>query len=69
MLCVSEWSTRPYELTIRLALRALVTEEMAKAITKLNPMRQQRYLLSDQNPLLATVENPAEKNAQKPEGR
>lgn len=58
---VSEWSTRTYELTIRPALRALVTEEMAKAITKLNPMRQQRYLLSDQNPLLATMEGLAEK--------
>jgi pimeloyl-ACP methyl ester carboxylesterase len=58
---VSEWSTRTYELTVRPAVRAMVTDELAEAFTTLNPMRQQRYLLSDQNPLLAGVSDWADK--------
>lgn len=58
---VSEWSTRTYELTMRPALRALVTPEVAEAFVTANPMRQQRYLLSDRNPLLSGVEDWAAK--------
>jgi len=61
---VSEWSTRTYELTMRPAVRAVVTDEVAEAFTTLNPMRQQRYLLSDQNPLLAGVGDWAEQTRQ-----
>jgi len=58
---VSEWSTRTYELTMRPALRAMVTPQVAEAIVTANPMRQQRYLLSDRNPMLAGVGDWAEK--------
>lgn len=52
---LSEWTTKTYELTMRPALRHLVTPEFADALTKLHPIRQRRYIFSDNNPFMSSV--------------
>lgn len=52
---LSEWATKTYELTMRPALRAMVTPQIAETLTKLHPIRQRRYMFSDENPLMAGV--------------
>lgn len=52
---LSDWASKTYELTMRPAIRTLVTPQMADALTKLHPIRQRRYVFSDQNPLMSGV--------------
>lgn len=52
---VSDWATKTYELTIRPAIRSFVSPEMAEALVKAHPIRQRRYVFSDENPLMANI--------------
>jgi pimeloyl-ACP methyl ester carboxylesterase len=52
---LSEWTTEAYEMFMRPWVRACVTPAFARALTTMHPLRQQRYVLSDQNPLLSAV--------------
>ncbi|MGO9173447.1 MAG: DUF3141 domain-containing protein [Rhodomicrobium sp.] len=58
---LSEWATRTYELTVRPAVRATITPELADTLSALNPMRQQRTVFSDRNPLMSGLEDWAKK--------
>jgi pimeloyl-ACP methyl ester carboxylesterase len=51
----SEWATTTYELTLRPAIRSFVSAEVAEAIVKAHPIRQRRYMFSDENPLMASI--------------
>ena len=46
---------------MRPAVRAMVTSEVAETLLAMNPMRQQRTLFSDKNPLIAGVADMANK--------
>ena len=50
---LSEWASETYELTLRPWIRALTTDAQGEAMTRLHPLRQQRYFLSDHNPAFA----------------
>jgi pimeloyl-ACP methyl ester carboxylesterase len=56
----SEWATKTYELTWQPIIHFLVTPAVAEAGRRFHPMRQQHYLFSRRNPLLAYVEDLAE---------
>lgn len=53
---VSEWATKTYELMVRPAIQSVVSPPLADAIVKSHPIRQRRYVFSDENPLMAGVE-------------
>lgn len=52
---LSELGTELYDLCVRPALQAVVTPQSAELMQRLHPMRLQRGLLSDRNPLMAPV--------------
>jgi tellurite resistance protein len=56
---LSEWSTKTYELTMRPMVRSVITPEIADTLVTMNPIRQRRYLFSDQNPLMVGIEEMA----------
>lgn len=51
----SELGANLYDMTLRPALRALSTQDTAEALAQINPMRAQRWLQSDRNPLMQQV--------------
>ena len=53
---LSEWATKTYEVTMRPALKSVVTPALAEILVQLHPMRQQRYFFSDKNPMLAGLD-------------
>ena len=57
---VSEWTTNTYELAVRPALKAMVTPEFSKAMVAAHPIRQQRYMFSDRNPMMTGIEKLAQ---------
>ena len=57
---LSEWATKTYELTMRPAIKAMMTPNMAEALVAMHPIRQRRYIFSNQNPLMASVEKLAD---------
>jgi len=52
---LSELTERAYELLVRPAVRDAVPEWLARMLRELHPLRAQRWMLSDRNPLLAGV--------------
>jgi len=52
---LSELTERAYELLVRPAIRDAVPEWLARAMRVWHPLRAQRWMLSDRNPLLAGV--------------
>jgi pimeloyl-ACP methyl ester carboxylesterase len=50
---VSELTERAYELLVRPMVREMVPEWAAKAARELHPLRAQRWMFSDKNPMLA----------------
>ena len=50
---VSELTERAYELLVRPMLREMVPEWAAKAARAFHPLRAQRWMFSDKNPMLA----------------
>ncbi|CAG0976883.1 Poly(3-hydroxyalkanoate) polymerase subunit PhaC [Burkholderiales bacterium] len=52
---LSELTERAYELLVRPAIRDAVPEWLARALRELHPLRAQRWMLSDRNPMLAGV--------------
>ena len=57
---VSEWATHSYELSIRPAIQAMVTPQTANAFVHMQPIRQRRYMFSDNNPLMPGIGGLAE---------
>ncbi|MFZ4808527.1 MAG: DUF3141 domain-containing protein [Hyphomicrobiaceae bacterium] len=57
---MSEWATKTYELTMRPMIQSLITREMAQLFVSLHPIRQRRYMFSDQNPLMSGIGSLAE---------
>jgi len=56
----SELGTELYDLTLRPAVRAMTNEPAAKLMANTNPMRLQRWVQSDRNPLMQPVKGLAE---------
>jgi tellurite resistance protein len=56
---VSKFNDRLYLTLVSPWLRMLITEDTAELIRQLHPLRTQRYMLSDRNPLLWPVETMA----------
>ena len=52
---LSELTERAYELLVRPAIRDAVPEWLARVMREWHPLRAQRWMLSDRNPLLAGV--------------
>lgn len=52
---VSEWATKSYEIALRPIVRSFVTPETAEAMAALNPIRQRRYIFSDNNPYMQGI--------------
>ena len=52
---LSELTERAYELLVRPAVRDAVPEWLARMLRELHPLRAQRWMLSDRNPMLAGV--------------
>lgn len=57
---ISKFNAEIYNLTLRPAIRAMTTPATAKYHVDNNPLRKRRYLLSDRNPLLASLGSTAE---------
>lgn len=57
---MSELNAEIYDAYIRPMIKSMVTEEAAKAQIEMHPLRLQRYLISDKNPLLNNVPKLAE---------
>jgi pimeloyl-ACP methyl ester carboxylesterase len=57
----SELGTEQYDLTLRPLVKAMSSKPAAEAMANLNPMRFQRWMQSDRNPLMAQVPELAEK--------
>ena len=52
---VSEINSRLYELTLRPIIQSFSTKASAQAVFNNNPLRRERYALSDRNPAVAAV--------------
>jgi len=52
---LSEWSAEAYEMFMRPAVKAMVTPELAAAISHNHPLRRRRYFFSDENPMFAAL--------------
>ncbi|MEY6433177.1 alpha/beta fold hydrolase [Thioalkalicoccus limnaeus] len=57
---LSELSSEVYELTMRPFVRALANETNAQVLAHTNPMRLQRWVQSDRNPLMPAVKDLAD---------
>ncbi|MGL4439101.1 MAG: DUF3141 domain-containing protein, partial [Bosea sp. (in: a-proteobacteria)] len=57
---ISEFSAKAYETIVRPFVRQMVTEQSAKSFFQSRPLRLERMLQSDRNPLMNIVKNHAE---------
>jgi pimeloyl-ACP methyl ester carboxylesterase len=53
---ISEVNAALYDMTVRPVIRSMVSKSSAKIMTDGHPLRQRRYLLSDNNPAMRAVE-------------
>jgi predicted flap endonuclease-1-like 5' DNA nuclease len=58
---MSEIGAEAYDLTLRPIVRGLVNEKSAETFFSLRPLRIERMMFSDKNPLMANVKSDAEK--------
>jgi hypothetical protein len=61
---MSEANTAAYERTVRPALKHMVTKQSAELMRNLHPLRTQRLMFSDKNPIMSHLDPMAHKLAQ-----